>query len=78
MEMIVKCVTDSTGQHQAEVGRFWYFPPLCAPPEWIDPTWRDRYALAGVPADGTADYATLAGMRDRRAQFRAAFTAECQ
>jgi len=76
MEMIVECTADQTGQHPDEVGRFWYFPPLCAPPEWIEPEWKARYAAAGIPADGKADYVTLAGMRDRRAQFRAAFVDE--
>ena len=76
MEMIIECTGDPTGQHPDEVGRFWYFPPLCAPPEWITPDWRDRYALAGVPAGGKADYTTLAGMRDRRAQFRAGLVAD--
>jgi len=67
MEMIIYC---NDGQ---DTGRYWYFPPLCDDPEWIDPGWVDVYKAAGIPADGVASYTTLVGMRDRRRTFRQRF-----
>jgi hypothetical protein len=61
--------------HNLDDGRWWYFPPFCHVPEWIEPAWKDKYAAAGIPV-GEGDTLLLEGMKARRAEFRAAFIAE--
>jgi hypothetical protein len=61
--------------HNLDDDRFWYFPPFCHVPEWIEPAWKDKYAAAGIPV-GKGDTQLLEGMKARRAEFRAAFVAE--